>query len=81
MNELLAQGPEFAGENIPLVPEVDPVEKAAAALLAFWRAHAANDPVALQAARKDLVAAPGTNPVAIRRRAHELRCGDSQSQN
>lgn len=74
MNELLAQGPEFAGENISFVSESSPVDQVANALLLFWDACAANNEVAAQEARRAITAAGGTSLAAINR-AHELRRG------
>lgn len=74
MSELLAQGPEFAGENKSLVPEFSPVDEVAGALLLFWDARATNNEVAAQEARRVITAAGGTSLAAINR-AHEIRRG------
>ncbi len=75
MSELLAQGPEFAGENKSLVPEFSPVDEVANALLLFWDAHATNNEVAAQEAQRAITAAGGTSLAAINR-AHEIRRGN-----
>lgn len=74
MSELLAQGPEFAGENESLVPEFSPVDEVANALLLFWDARATNNEVAAQEAQRAITAAGGTSLAAINR-AHEIRRG------
>ena len=74
MSELLAQGPEFAGENESLVPEFSPVDEVANALLLFWDAHAKNNEITAQEAQRAITAAGGTSLAAINR-AHEIRRG------
>lgn len=74
MSELLAQGPEFARDNISIVPDEDTVDKAADALLSFWRARVANDEAATREAQKAIASFGGASLAAIQR-AYQIRRG------
>ena len=68
MNELLAQGPEFAGDNVTFSKKIEKVDLTADAVCQFWGARAVGDLAAMQTARQ----MGGTNP-SVMRRANELR--------
>ncbi len=72
MNELLAQGPEFAGDNVTFSKKIEKVDLTADAVCQFWGARAVGDLAAMQTARQIITEMGGTNP-SVMRRANELR--------
>lgn len=62
---LQAAGPEFAGPNVSLRPEVSAEQVAAEAQLAFWGARKAGDEAAMQIARNQLTKAGGMTVKAM----------------
>ena len=65
MSELLAQGPEFAGDNVSFKLELSDTELVANALKVFWGARKKGDVSSMHEARKQISAAGGTTLEAL----------------